>query len=153
MQGSVLAIDRALTPQHQHIIVAEVGGELVLRRLLINPVPALQELRGDETITLLDKSEELPVWGVVAYALTAAQLVNLLIKVLPQVSGSPVAGTACSRRYTGIIQLPDRYHDVFIPKKIHGPAQGWPVNRYHAVSNAVALTLFHMSPGSYRWCL
>lgn len=45
MQGSVLAIDRAITPQHRHIMVAEVGGELVLRRLLINPVPALQELR------------------------------------------------------------------------------------------------------------
>lgn len=26
MQGSVLAIDRALTPQHRHIIVAEVDG-------------------------------------------------------------------------------------------------------------------------------
>ncbi|MDR7345419.1 SOS-response transcriptional repressor LexA [Pantoea alhagi] len=70
MKGSVLAIDHALTPQHRHIIVAEVDGELVLRRLLINPVPALQELRGDETITLLNESQELPVWGVVAYALT-----------------------------------------------------------------------------------
>lgn len=69
-QGSVLAIDRAITPQHRHIIVTEIEGELVLRRLLINPVPALQELRGDETITLLDESQELPVWGVVAYALT-----------------------------------------------------------------------------------
>ncbi|WP_370417260.1 S24 family peptidase (plasmid) [Pantoea vagans] len=66
MQGSVLAIDRALTPQHRHIIVAEIEGELVLRRLLINPIPALQELRGDET----DESQKLPVWGVVAYALT-----------------------------------------------------------------------------------
>lgn len=69
LQGSVLAIDRALTPQHRHIIVAEVEGELVLRRLLIKPVPALQELSGDETITLLNESQELPVWGVVAYAL------------------------------------------------------------------------------------
>uniref|UniRef100_UPI0035A07D99 S24 family peptidase n=1 Tax=Pantoea anthophila TaxID=470931 RepID=UPI0035A07D99 len=40
MQGSVLAINRAITPQHRHIIVAEIEGELVLRRLLINPVPA-----------------------------------------------------------------------------------------------------------------
>lgn len=70
MQGSVLAIDRAVTPQHRHIIIAEVEGELVLRRLLINPVPALPELRGDETIALLDESQELPVWGVIAYALT-----------------------------------------------------------------------------------
>jgi DNA polymerase V len=70
LQGSVLAVDRSLTPQHRHIIVAELNGELVLRRLLINPVPALQELRGDETITLLDEGQELPVWGVVAYTLT-----------------------------------------------------------------------------------
>lgn len=70
MQGSILVIDRALIPQHRHIIVAEVDGELVLRRLLINPVPALQELRGDESITLLDESQDLPVSGVVAYALT-----------------------------------------------------------------------------------
>lgn len=70
MQGSVLAIDRALTPQPRHIIIAEVDGELVLRRLLINPVPALQELKGVDTITILDESQELPVWGVVAYAFT-----------------------------------------------------------------------------------
>ena len=70
MQGSVLAIDRAIIPQHRHIVVAEVEGELVRRRLLVTPVPALQELRGEETITLLDESQELPVWGVVAYALT-----------------------------------------------------------------------------------
>lgn len=50
--------------------MVEIDGELVLRRLLINPVPALQELRGDETIILLDESQDLPVWGVVAYALT-----------------------------------------------------------------------------------
>lgn len=48
MQGSVLSIDRAITPQYQRIIVAEVEGELVLRRLIINPVPVLQELREDE---------------------------------------------------------------------------------------------------------
>lgn len=50
--------------------MAEIDGELVLCKLLINPVPALQELRGDGAITLLDESQDLPVWGVVAYALT-----------------------------------------------------------------------------------
>lgn len=60
IQSSVLAIDRALTPQHRHIIIAEVEGELVLRRLLIKPVPALQELKGDETIILLDDGQDLP---------------------------------------------------------------------------------------------
>lgn len=33
----------------------------MLRSLLINSVPALQELREDETITQLDKDQGLPV--------------------------------------------------------------------------------------------
>ncbi|MGC0910298.1 peptidase [Pantoea agglomerans] len=70
VKGSVLAIDRALIPAHGQLIVAELDGELMLRRLLLNPVPALQALDADETITLLDVSQRLPVWGVVAYALT-----------------------------------------------------------------------------------
>lgn len=70
VKGSVLAVDRALTPAHGQLIVAEFDGELILRRLLLNPVPALQALDADETITLIDVSQPLPVWGVVAYALT-----------------------------------------------------------------------------------
>lgn len=70
VKGSVLAIDRALTPAHGQLIVAEVDGELTLRRLLLNPVPALQTLEADKTVTLIDVSQPLPVWGVVAYALT-----------------------------------------------------------------------------------
>jgi len=70
IKGSILAVDRALTPQHGQIIVAEVDGELVLKRLLLNPVPALQALSGDNTLSFIDASTELPVWDVVAYALT-----------------------------------------------------------------------------------
>ena len=70
VKGSVLAIDRALVPAHGQLIVAEIDGELTLRRLLLDPVPALQAPDADETITLLDVSQGLPVWGVVAYALT-----------------------------------------------------------------------------------
>lgn len=70
VKGSVLAIDRALIPSHGQLIVAEVDGELSLRRLLLNPVPALQALDADETVTLIDVSQPLPVWGVVAYSLT-----------------------------------------------------------------------------------
>ncbi len=70
IKGSVLAIDRALTPAHGQLIVAELEGELTLRRLLLNPVPALQALDADETVTLLDVSQALPAWGVVTYALT-----------------------------------------------------------------------------------
>ena len=70
VKGSVLAIDRSLVPAHGQLIVAESDGELTLRRLLLDPVPALQAPDADETITLLDVSQGLPVWGVVAYALT-----------------------------------------------------------------------------------
>lgn len=70
VKGSVLAIDRALTPAHGQLIVAEVDGELSLQRLLLNPVPALQVLDADETVTLIDVSQPLLVWGVVAYPLT-----------------------------------------------------------------------------------
>lgn len=70
VKGFVLAIDRALKPAHGQLIVAELDGEMTLRRLLLNPVPALQALDADETVTLFDICQPLPVWGVVAYALT-----------------------------------------------------------------------------------
>lgn len=70
VKGSLLAIDRGLTPQHGHIIVAVVNDELEMRRLLLKPSPALQELNGDGTLTPLATDQELPVWGVVAYSVT-----------------------------------------------------------------------------------
>lgn len=70
VKGSVLAVDRVLIPAHRQLIVAEIDGELTLRRLLLEPVPALQALDEDEIVTLLDVNQALPVWGVVAYALT-----------------------------------------------------------------------------------
>ncbi|WP_275235005.1 S24 family peptidase [Pantoea ananatis] len=70
VKGSVLAVDRVLIPAHRQLIVAEIDGELTLRRLLLEPVPALQALDEDETVTLLDVNQALPVWGVVTYALT-----------------------------------------------------------------------------------
>lgn len=69
VKDSVLAVDRALTPRHGQIIVAEYEGELVLRRLLLKPVPALQSLEPSNAVVLLDENQPLPVWGVVAYAL------------------------------------------------------------------------------------
>lgn len=70
LKGSILAIDRSLTPQHGNIVVANVDNELVLRRLLLKPSPALQELGGDLRVVTLLEGDELPVWGVVAYTLT-----------------------------------------------------------------------------------
>jgi len=42
----------------------------VIRRLLLKSSLALQQLNGDGTVTPLAADQELPVWGVVAYALT-----------------------------------------------------------------------------------
>ena len=50
-------------------MIAEVDNELVIRRLLLSPAPALQELSGDCPITQLS-NVELSIWGVVAYSLT-----------------------------------------------------------------------------------
>ncbi len=49
------------------------GCEKVLRSLISRltvRLPAHQALDTDETVTLLDVSQTLPVWGVVAYART-----------------------------------------------------------------------------------
>lgn len=70
VKGTLLAVDRGLTPQHGHVIIANVEDELVIRRLLLVPSPALQELNGDGTLLPLAPDTELPVWGVVAYAVT-----------------------------------------------------------------------------------
>jgi len=70
VKGSLLTVERSLTPQHRIIIITEVNDELVLQRLLIIPSPALQELTGDVTLTLLKDDFDLSIWGVVSYALT-----------------------------------------------------------------------------------
>lgn len=70
LKGSILAVDRRLTPQHGNIVIANVDNELVLRRILLKPSPALQELDGELRVSLLSEGEEFPIWGVVAYALT-----------------------------------------------------------------------------------
>jgi len=82
VKGSLLAIDRGLTPQHGQIIIAVDNDELVMRRLLLKPSPALQELNGDGTLTPLSTDQELPVWGVVAYAVT--DLAGLGFNHVPQ---------------------------------------------------------------------
>ncbi|THB85388.1 hypothetical protein E1N66_05370 [Pantoea allii] len=70
VKGSLLAVDRALTPQHGNIIIISVNDELVMRRLLLLPSSALQELNGDGTLTPVAADQDMPVWGVVSYAVT-----------------------------------------------------------------------------------
>ncbi len=82
VKGSLLAIDRGLTPQHGNIIIAVENDELVMRRLLLKPSPALQELNGDGVLKPLATDQDLPVWGVVAYAVT--DLAGLGFNYAPQ---------------------------------------------------------------------
>ncbi|MGP4132274.1 hypothetical protein OJE16_22070 [Pantoea tagorei] len=70
VKGSLLTVDRSLTPQHGNIIITSVNDELVLRRLLLIPSPALQELSGNGELVPLLADFDLSVWGVVTYALT-----------------------------------------------------------------------------------
>lgn len=70
VKGTVLTVDRSLTPQHGNVIITEFNDELVLRRLLLIPSPALQELTGSGALTELGDDFDLSVWGVVSYAVT-----------------------------------------------------------------------------------
>jgi DNA polymerase V len=75
LKGSMMAVDRSRTPGHGHIVVATVGGEFVMRRLLTRPCMALQELGGVQTIHNIKEpadfmADDSPVWGVVAYVVT-----------------------------------------------------------------------------------
>lgn len=70
VKGSLLTVDRSLTAQHGNIIITDVNDELVLRRLLLIPSPALQELSGSGVLTPLSEDFDLSVWGVVSYSLT-----------------------------------------------------------------------------------
>lgn len=82
VEGSLLAVDRGLTPAHGQIVIAEVDNELVIRRLLLTPAPALQTLNGECSVTQLNEDEPLPIWGVVAYALT--DLAGLGFRQMPE---------------------------------------------------------------------
>jgi SOS-response transcriptional repressors (RecA-mediated autopeptidases) len=77
LKGSMMAVDSSITPEHGHIVVATIGGEFVMRRLIKRPYLALQELDGARNIDRITDSHELslddsPVWGVVAYVVTDA---------------------------------------------------------------------------------
>lgn len=64
--GDVLVVDRAITPQHNAIVVAAVYGELVVKRLFIRGT--LQQLVSEneayEPIGL-SGNDECTIWGVV----------------------------------------------------------------------------------------
>lgn len=74
--GATLVIDRALTAVDGSVILVSVGGDLVVRRLRLVPVPCLEYLDGSGNVTLIDEGDDISddfgaveVFGVVTYAL------------------------------------------------------------------------------------
>lgn len=64
--GEVLLIDRALTPQHGHLVIAKVEGELLCRRLVRQPgVVALETAESPVQRLTCSGTQPWEVWGVV----------------------------------------------------------------------------------------
>jgi len=67
--GDEVIVDRSLTPKDSSVVVAEIDGELTLRRLHLRAAGAL--LRTDDGVheTRVPHGEPLMVWGVVTRSL------------------------------------------------------------------------------------
>lgn len=62
--GDLMIVDKAETPQHGDIVIAEVEGEFTVKRLLLTPRPALQPMNAAFP-TLYPDPELLQIFGVV----------------------------------------------------------------------------------------
>ena len=64
--GDVLLVDRAVTPQHGHLVIAKLDGELLCRRLVRQGgVVALETAETPAQRVLCNEAQPLEVWGVV----------------------------------------------------------------------------------------
>ncbi len=64
--GDVLLVDRAVAPQHGHLVIAKVDGELLCRRLVRQSgVMALETAETPIRRIVCDEAQPLEVWGVV----------------------------------------------------------------------------------------
>lgn len=64
--GDLLVVDKAETPQHGDIVIAEINGEFTVKRLLMRPRPALQPMN-PEYDTIYPDPEQLQIFGVVTH--------------------------------------------------------------------------------------
>ncbi|WP_058912061.1 translesion error-prone DNA polymerase V autoproteolytic subunit [Entomohabitans teleogrylli] len=62
--GDLMIVDKAERPQHGDIVIAEVEGEFTVKRLLLEPRPALQAMNPAYP-TLYPDPEHLQIFGVV----------------------------------------------------------------------------------------
>jgi DNA polymerase V len=71
--GDLVLVDRAVEPQHGHIVIAIVEHEFICRRLVVDGVVPL--LRADHGQDIIPREgEELRVWGVVTTVIKALQV-------------------------------------------------------------------------------
>jgi DNA polymerase V len=64
--GDVLLVDRAVMPQHGHVVIAKVDGELVCRRLVRQAgAISLETAETPPRRTTCIEAQPLEVWGVV----------------------------------------------------------------------------------------
>lgn len=62
--GDLMVVDKAERAQHGDIVIAEVDGEFTVKRLLLNPRPALQPMNPAYP-TLYPDPDQLQIFGVV----------------------------------------------------------------------------------------
>ena len=64
--GDVLLVDRAVSPQHGHLVIAKLDGELLCRRLVRQGgVVALETAETPAQRVHCNEAQPLEVWGVV----------------------------------------------------------------------------------------
>ncbi|HCA3439750.1 TPA: translesion error-prone DNA polymerase V autoproteolytic subunit [Salmonella enterica subsp. salamae serovar 35:g,m,s,t:-] len=62
--GDLMVVDKAETPIHGDVVIAEIDGEFTVKRLLLTPKPALQAMNSAYP-TLYPDPERLQIFGVV----------------------------------------------------------------------------------------
>ena len=68
--GDRLIVDRSLEPRHRDVVIACVGGEMTVKRLLIEDGRRLLAADNPDYPTVeLNGDEELIVWGVVTHSI------------------------------------------------------------------------------------
>ncbi len=68
--GDLLIVDRSLEPSHRKIVIAEVDGQLTVKRLFkMNGRIALQSENPNHPPIELQEGNEVTVWGVVTHCL------------------------------------------------------------------------------------
>ncbi|ANI31862.1 DNA polymerase V subunit UmuD [Yersinia entomophaga] len=71
--GSLLVVDRSISPSHGDIIIASVAGEFTVKRLCLRPVVQLEAMNPDyPPIVLHDGGDDLETFGVVRFVINEA---------------------------------------------------------------------------------